>query len=189
MAGAPLTLDLPTDRARPAQPGSRGAYFTLSFPESFYQSMIDLNRDLGTTVFMLLTTTLAIVLSKWCREPDMVLGTVVACRTRREIENLIGCFMNFLPVRVSLPGMQTGLELLKQVKASILESHNHQECPFEKIVDAVRPARTFAKNPLYNVALLLQNVEEHMRGSDGGVTAQIDLYGRSKPAQTVAPWT
>ena len=167
LAGAPLTLDLPIDRARPAQPGFRGAYFTLSLPESFYQSMIDLNRDLGTTVFMLLTTTLAIVLSKWCREPDMVLGTVVACRTRREIENLIGCFMNFLPVRVSLPGIQTGLELLKQVKASIVESHNHQECPFEKIVDAVRPARTFAKNPLYNVALLLQNFPAGVLSAEG----------------------
>ena len=157
LAGASVSIDLPTDKPRPARPGFRGATYTITFPETFYESMIDLNRDLGTTVFMLLTASLGILLSQWCRQPDLVLGTVVACRTRREIENLIGCFMNFLPLRMALAGVQTGLDLLKQIQASVVEAHSHQDCPFEKIVDAIHPTRTFSKNPLYNVALLLQN--------------------------------
>jgi FkbH-like protein len=157
LAGAPVSVDLPTDRPRPPRPGFKGAHFTLTFPEPFYEAMIDFNRDIGTTVFMLLMASLGIVLSKWCRQPDMVLGTVVACRTRREIEHLIGCFMNFLPVRMKLTGVETGLDLLKQLQGTIVEGHSHQDCPFERIVDAIHPTRTFAKNPLYNVALLLQN--------------------------------
>ena len=167
LTNAPVSVELPTDHPRPARPGFRGAHFSLTFPEPFYETMIDFNRDLGTTVFMLLMASLGIVLSKWCRQPDMVLGTVVACRTRREIENLIGCFMNFLPVRLSFSGVKTGLELLKQIQANIVEAHSHQECPFEKIVDAVHPARTFSKNPLYNVALLLQNFPVGVLGGEG----------------------
>jgi FkbH-like protein len=165
--GAPPAVDLPTDRPRPVRPGFRGAHFTLMFPETFYESIIELNRDLGTTVFMLLMASLGLVLSKWCRQSDMVLGTVVACRTRREIEHLIGCFMNFLPLRISFSGAQTGLDLLKQIKASIVDAHSHQDCPFEKIVEAVHPTRAFTKNPLYNVALLLQNFPVGVLSGDG----------------------
>ena len=176
LEGAPVMVDLPTDRSRQGRPGFRGAHFTLTFPEPFYESMIDLNRDLGTTVFMLLMASLGIVLSKWCHQTDMVLGTVVACRTRREIENLIGCFMNFLPVRMTLGGVQTGLDLLKQLKATIVEGHSHQDCPFEKIVDAIHPTRTFSKNPLYNVALLLQNFPIGVLSGDGLRSSFLPVY-------------
>jgi len=176
LQAAPQMVDLPTDRPRPTRPNFRGAHFTLSFPEGFYEAMIDFNRDLGLTAFMLLMTSLGIVLSKWCRNPDMVLGTVVACRTRREIENLIGCFMNFLPIRLTLAGMQTGLDLLKQIKGTILEAHSHQDCPFEKIVEALHPARTFTKNPLYNVALLLQNFPVGVLNADGIQSSFIPMH-------------
>lgn len=176
LAGAPVSVELPSDKPRPARPGFRGAHLTVTFPEPFYESMIDLNRDLGTTVFMLLTASLGIVLSQWCRQPDMVLGTVVACRTRREIENLIGCFMNFLPVRITFAGIQNGLELLKQIQATVMEGHSHQDCPFEKIVDAIHPTRTFAKNPLYNVALLLQNFPIGVLSGDGLQSSFIPVH-------------
>ena len=157
LAAAPAAVDLPTDRPRPERPGFRGAQFTLTFHEPFYESIIELNHDIGTTVFMLLMASLGIVLSRWSGQRDMVLGTVVACRTRREIENLVGCFMNFLPVRMTFAGLQTGVDLLQHIKANIIEAHTRQDCPFEKVVDAIHPTRTFTKNPLYNVALLLQN--------------------------------
>jgi len=176
LAGAPVSVDLPTDKPRPARPGFRGTHYTLTFPEPFYESMIDMNRDLGTTVFMLLTASLGIVLSQWCRQPDMALGTVVACRTRREIEDLIGCFMNFLPVRITLAGVQTALDLLKQIQATVVEAHSHQDCPFEKIVDAIHPTRTFAKNPLYNVALLLQNFPIGVLSGDGLKSSFVPVY-------------
>jgi len=88
---------------------------------------------------------------------DLVIGTVVAGRTSREVENLIGCFMNFLPVRTRVAGNETGLSLLDQVKTTVLESYAHQECPFDKIVEVVNPDRKLNQNPLYNVGFLLQN--------------------------------
>lgn len=176
LAGAPTSSDLPTDHPRPARPRFGGAHFTLTFPETFYESMLDLNRDLGITAFMLLMTGLSIVLSKWTRQRDLVLGTVVACRTRREVENLIGCFMNFLPVRATLTGVATGLDLLKQIRATILETQSHQDCPFEKIVEAVHPARSLAKNPLYNVALLLQNFPTGVLNADNIRSSFMPVY-------------
>ncbi len=87
----------------------------------------------------------------------MVIGTVVAGRNQQEIENLIGCFMNFVPVRSKLRDAKIGREFLAQVKAAILEAQAHQDCPFEKIVEAINPERRLAQNPLYNVAFLMQN--------------------------------
>src|SRR5690349_6429657 len=103
-------------------------------------------------------TALTIVLAKWARQNDLVIGTVVAGRTRRELETLIGCFINFLPLRASISGNPTLLELLGEVRSTVLEAYAHQDCPFEKIVEAVHPARKAPQNsPLYNVAFLMQN--------------------------------
>ncbi len=87
-----------------------------------------LGRREGCTPFMTMTTALAIALHQWSRQPEFVLGTVIAGRNRREIEPLIGCFMNFLPLRVKLSAHDSGLEVLTQVKA-ILEAQEHQDCP------------------------------------------------------------
>src|SRR5204863_418221 len=76
---------------------------------------------------------------------------------RRELERLIGCFMNFLPIRLTFSGNESAQELLASVKATVLEAQAHQDCPFEKIVEAVNPERSLNGNPLYNVALLFQN--------------------------------
>jgi FkbH-like protein len=87
----------------------------------------------------------------------MVIGTVVAGRNRRELENIIGCFMNFLPLRIPIQDTETGREMLATVRSAAVEAQNHQDCPFEKIVEAINPDRKLNQNPLYNVALLFQN--------------------------------
>ena len=106
---------------------------------------------------MVLMSALAITLHKWTGQTDMILGTVVAGRNRREIEGLIGCFMNFLPLRVKIAESETGLDALRAVKAELIESQTHQDCPFEKIVESVKVERRPGRNPLYNVALLHQD--------------------------------
>ncbi len=92
---------------------------------------------------------------------------VVAGRTRQEIENLIGCFMNFMPVRSKVADAVAGREFLRQVKAAILEAQAHQDCPFEKIVEILNPERRLAQNPLYNVAFLMQNFPATTLESEG----------------------
>ena len=109
---------------------------------------------------MVLMAALAITFEKWTRPTDMVIGTVVAGRTRREVENVIGCFMNFLPIRTQISSEDSGQALIAKVRSTVLEAQGHQDCPFEKIVEAVNPERRLNQNPLYNVALLLQNFPE-----------------------------
>ncbi len=84
----------------------------------------------------------------------MVLGTVVAGRNRREIESLIGCFMNFLPLRFKINSTESNVEVLRAVKVEVIDGQAHQDCPFEKIVESLSLQRSVSCNPLYNVALL-----------------------------------
>src|SRR5688500_9813436 len=114
----------------------------------------------------MLAAALALTLNRWTGQTDLVLGTVAAGRTRREIENLLGCFMNFLPLRVQVSPDSTGSQLLASLKGTLLDAYAHQDCPFEKIVEAINPARGIHRNPLYNVALLLQNFPAGVLGSD-----------------------
>ena len=157
LEGAPSSIDLPLDHVRPSKPSSKGGADTLVLPCSFADSMRTFSHVNGTTSFMLLLTALAILLNKWTSQSDLVLGTVVAGRTRKEIENLVGCFMNLLPLRARFADVATGSDLLRQVRSTVLEAYAHQDCPFEKVVAALNPTRQLAGNPLYNVALLLQN--------------------------------
>jgi FkbH-like protein len=157
LAGAPLELELPTDPISPEKPAAHAARLAMDLPEHLRQEIAKLGQSEGVTSFMVLMTALAITLHKWTGQTDMVLGTVVAGRNRREIEGLIGCFMNFLPLRVKITEAETGLDALRAVKAEVIESQTHQDCPFERIVESVEVERRPGRNPLYNVALLHQN--------------------------------
>ncbi|HEV7924065.1 MAG TPA: amino acid adenylation domain-containing protein, partial [Verrucomicrobiae bacterium] len=166
LAGAPTSLALPADHPAGPDYGYRAGQQKVVLPESLMQSVLALSRREGSTPFMTMMTALVIALHQWSRQPEIVVGTVIAGRNRREIEPLIGCFMNFLPLRVKLAANDSGLEVLTQVKATILEAQAHQDCPFEKIVEAVNPERKENENPLYNVAFLLQNYPHNLLGSD-----------------------
>ncbi len=156
LAGAPPELKLPADRSGNGA-DSRGAHQTLLLQKTLSTALREFNRDHNCTSFMALLSALSILLYKWTRENDLVVGTVFAGRTRREMENLIGCFMNSLPIRIRLRGIESGAELLKNVKIAVLESQANADCPFEKMVQAIKPERRGLQNPIYNVGLLLQN--------------------------------
>ena len=156
---APASLQLPVDETRQDIPSIlRGATRAVTLPAELTAQMQALSRTHAATPFMTLLSGILILLHRWTRQTDLVIGTVVAGRTARETENLIGCFMNFVPIRTRLTGpAESGLELLEQVKTNVLESYAHQDCPFDKIVEAINPDRRLNQNPLYNVGLLLQN--------------------------------
>jgi amino acid adenylation domain-containing protein/FkbH-like protein len=155
--GAPRAIALPTDKSLSDTSNAKAGHLSLQIPAELTQSILQFGRHDGATPFMVLMTALAITLRKWTDQRDMVIGTVVAGRNRRELENVIGCFMNFLPLRISINGTETGREILAAVRATAMEAQNHQDCPFEKIVEAMNPDRKLNQNPLYNVALLFQN--------------------------------
>jgi amino acid adenylation domain-containing protein/FkbH-like protein len=175
LAGAPLEVDLPADPIEKSQFFAKAARRTIELPDDIRSEVLKLGQGEGGTTFMVLMAALAITLHKWTGQTDMVLGTVVAGRNRKEIEHLVGCFMNFLPLRVKVSGSETGLEVLRAVKAEAIEGQTHQDCPFKKIVESLKIERRPGRNPLYNVALLFQNIPSLPQLGSGLECSPIDI--------------
>jgi amino acid adenylation domain-containing protein len=157
LAGAPELLELPTDHARPARQDFAGAALEVELDEELTAGLKALGRRQGTTLFMTLLAGWAAVLGRLSGQDDVVVGTPTANRGRREIEGLIGFFVNTLAVRVDLSGSPSVAELLGRVKERALGAQQHQDIPFEQVVERVRPARSMAHSPLFQVLFAWQN--------------------------------
>ncbi|HEX6904707.1 MAG TPA: amino acid adenylation domain-containing protein [Thermoanaerobaculia bacterium] len=155
LAGAP-TLDLPTDRPRPAR-GSRGVVAPLAVPAETARGLAALARREGATLFMLLLAAYQSLLGRHAAQEDVVVGSPIANRNRREIEPLIGFFVNSLVLRGDLAGDPPFREWLAQVRRTALEAYSHQDVPFERLVEELKPDRQAGRNPLFQALFALQN--------------------------------
>jgi amino acid adenylation domain-containing protein len=159
LQGAPAFLELPTDHARPAQQDYRGGIEELVLEHELTAGLKDLSWRQGTTLYMTLLAGWAALLARLSGQTEVVLGTSVANRGRAETEGLIGFFANTLALRVNVNGVSVR-ELLKRVKEVSLGGQQNQNVPFERVVDIVRPERSLAHNPLFQVSLAWQNAPE-----------------------------
>ncbi|NMO13600.1 amino acid adenylation domain-containing protein [Pyxidicoccus fallax] len=150
-------LELPADKPRPAVPTRRGARQTRLLPPRLLHSLQALARQEGRTLFSLLLAAYQLLLSRYCGQDDVVVGTPVAGRNRAELEGLVGLFVNTLALRVDLTGDPTFLELMGRVHDSALGAFAHQDLPFEKLVEALQPERRLDISPLFQVTFTLQN--------------------------------
>ncbi len=157
LAGAPRLLRVPTDRVRPAQQDFRGAHLGLELDEELAAGLKALGRRHGTTPFMTLLAGWAATLSRLSGQEDVVVGTPMANRRRREIRGLIGFFINTVAMRVELSGAPTTAELLGRVRSRAAEAQRHQDIPFEQVVELVQPARSTAHAPVFQVLFTWQN--------------------------------
>ncbi len=177
LAGIPLTLELPLDRARPAHKTFNGAAVRFTLSQELSKEVAHLSRREGATLFMTLLAAYYVLLYRYTSQEDIVVGTPIANRNRREIEELIGFFINNLVMRVKLSGDSTFLEVLKKVREASLDAYSHQDVPFEKLVEELQPERSLSHSPLFQVVFHLQNVltdELKLRGlSIGMVDAPI----------------
>ncbi|QWP77562.1 amino acid adenylation domain-containing protein [Lysobacter sp. K5869] len=161
LAGAPALLELPTDRPRPAQQSFVGDAVPVELDPALTAALRKLAQRHGTTLFMTVLAAWTAVLARLSGQDDIVVGTAVANRTRPEIEPLIGFFVNTQAIRVRIgAGAESAAELLAQVKARVLEAQDHQDLPFEQVVEIVNPARNFAHAPIFQVMLAWQNLDE-----------------------------
>ncbi|MFP2902325.1 amino acid adenylation domain-containing protein, partial [Corallococcus sp. 4LFB] len=160
LAGAPPVLELPTDRPRPAVRGNAGAVHTFVLPSFLAQRLKALARDEGASLYMVLLAGWQALLSRYSGQTDISVGSPIAGRTRAELEGLIGFFVNTLVLRAQVDGEATFRELLKQVRGTVLEAYEHQEVPFEKLVEALHPERSLSHTPLFQTMLALQNTPE-----------------------------
>src|SRR6185295_13323017 len=158
LAGAPEVLALPTDRSRPAVRSLRGANRSRLLPPDLRAGLKDLSRRCGATLFMTVLAAFKVLLSRYSGQLDILVGTDIAGRNRRELEGLIGFFVNHPVLRTDLSGNPTFVELLDRVRRVTLEAYAHQDLPFEKLVEELQPERDLSRAPLFQILFVLQNV-------------------------------
>ncbi|RKG66141.1 non-ribosomal peptide synthetase, partial [Corallococcus exercitus] len=157
LAGAPAALELPTDHPRPPVQSRRGAMVEVRIPAQISDALKALAQREGATPFMTLLAAFQVLLSRYSAQDDVSVGSPIAGRTQAETEGLIGFFINTLVLRAHLNPRATFRELLAQVRGTTLAAYDHQHLPFEKLVEAVQPARDLSRSPLFQAMFVLQN--------------------------------
>jgi amino acid adenylation domain-containing protein len=155
--GAPTILNLPTDKPRPAVQSFRGAYEEFEMSRELLDRLKHLSRSEGVTLFMTCLAAYQLQLARFSGQSDLLIGTDVANRNRVETESLIGFFTNLVPLRARVSDDLDFVSLLHQVRETTLEAYAHQDLPFEKLVEALRPERDPGRNPMVQVLLVMQN--------------------------------
>jgi amino acid adenylation domain-containing protein len=158
LAGIPARLDLPTDRPRPPVQSSNGSTYTFRLTGEQQKGLNALARGEGATLYMVLLAAYQTLLSRYSGQGDVTVGSVVASRTRPELEPLIGFFVNTLVFRTRFDGQPTFRDVIARAREAALGAYAHQDVPFEMLVDAVQPRREMSHTPLFQAALSLQNL-------------------------------
>ena len=151
------TLQLPTDHAPPSVQTYWGSSQTFDLSAQLPEAIRALGRREGVTLFMTLLAAFQVLLSRYCGQTDISVGSPIAGRTRKETEGLIGFFANTLVLRADLSNNPTFKELLRQVRETTLEAYSHQDVPFEKLVEELHPERNLSRSPLFQVMFVFDN--------------------------------
>jgi non-ribosomal peptide synthetase component F len=154
LGGAPAVLELPADHPRPALQSHRGASEPFELSGELLHKLEALGRAEGATLFMVLLGVLQVLLSKYSGSEDVVVGSPITGRTRHEVDGLIGFFTNTLVLRTDLSGDPGFREVLRRVREVALGAYDHQDIPFERLVEAVQPERSLGHSPLFQVMLI-----------------------------------
>src|SRR5437870_7529766 len=141
LAGAPATLDLPTDRPRPAVQSFNGAKISISLPAPLIAEVKSYARDQGATMYMTLLAAFQGLLARYSNQDDVVIGSPIANRNRAEVEEMIGFFANTLVLRTKLAPDATFNSVVGHVKETTLGAYENQDLPFEKLVEELQPER------------------------------------------------
>ncbi|HEY5705829.1 MAG TPA: amino acid adenylation domain-containing protein [Terrimicrobiaceae bacterium] len=159
-----VELNLPTDRPAPASPSGQGATHLFDLPADLSDALKALSRREGVTLFMTLLTVFKALLHRYSRQSDIVVGTAVSDRCIVETQALVGCFANTLVLRTMFDGNPTFRQMLRRVHDTAIDAFDHQDMPFEVLVEHLRPERLQLRNPLFQVSFLL-----HQHADDQGL--------------------
>ncbi|HEX7840787.1 MAG TPA: amino acid adenylation domain-containing protein [Kofleriaceae bacterium] len=186
LRGMPSALELPTDRPRRNNQSFAGATQFFTLPRPLAAALQSLASSEGVTTFMLLLAAFDVLLQRYTGQTDVVVGTPIANRTRAELEGIVGCFVNALVLRTEVtPGMAFRA-LLRQVRDATLDAYAHQDVPFEKLVEVMRPDRSQGRNPLFQVFFALQNMPTFETGDVGLDPSSEPVPGTAKFELSVA---
>ena len=175
LAGLPPVLSLPADRPRPPVMSYRGSVESFEIDRGLARALAALGRRHEATLFMTLLSAYAVLLSRYSGQQDVAIGSPIANRHRRATESLIGFFVNALVLRADLSGNSTFEDLLRRMRAVCLEAYDHQDLPFEHLVEALQPERDLSHSPLFQAMLMLQNAPAEALELPGLVVESVPL--------------
>ncbi|WP_460732403.1 amino acid adenylation domain-containing protein, partial [Lysobacter tyrosinilyticus] len=170
LSDTPALVALPTDRPRPAVQDYRGALLPIEFDSTLTAALKALSQRHGATLYMTLLAAWSAVVARLAGQDEVVIGTPVANRVSVEVEPLIGFFVNTLALRLDFGDRPTVTQLLAQVRERALQAQSHQDVPFEQVVEALRPERTLAYTPIFQLAFAWQNAPQTAFALDGITT-------------------
>src|SRR5215207_7777552 len=183
LAGMPERLVLPTDRPYPPVADYRGAGVAVDWPAELQQRVVRVARAHNATSFMVMQAALKVLLAKLSASPEVAVGFPIAGRRDPALDELVGFFVNTLVLRVEVAGDPRAAEVLAQVRGRALAAYEHQDVPFEVLVDRLNPTRSLTHHPLVQVMLAWQNLP----GQDNDAAAGLalgDLRVTPLPADT-----
>ncbi|WP_244238661.1 non-ribosomal peptide synthetase, partial [Corallococcus terminator] len=175
LAGAPHVLDLPTDKPRPTQRSPRGALLPLHLPRVLSERLGALARQEGATSFMALLSVWQLLLSRYSRQQDLLVGSPIAGRNQGELEGLVGFFINTLVLRARIHPDASFRSLLTQVRDTTFAAYEHQDLPFEKLVEELQVQRDLGRTPLVQVIFALQNAPAGTLQAPGLTLRMLDV--------------
>ncbi|MBN4049409.1 AMP-binding protein, partial [bacterium AH-315-N14] len=152
-------LNLPTDYQRPSVQSFEGDRVNFELHSEITEKLRKIARETGSTMYMVLLSAFNILLSKYSGQEDIVVGSPIAGRPHADLENIMGMFVNTLAMRNSPSGEKTYREFLREVKENALGAYENQDYQFEELVDNLKVARDFSRNPVFDVMFVLQNTE------------------------------
>ncbi len=170
-------LDLPTDHPRPAVQSHEGAILNFSIGEQESDKLRDLAKQHGATLYMVLLAVYKTLLHKYSGQTDLIVGTPVAGRTHADTESLIGMFVNTLAIRSYPAGEKTFITYLNEIKEHLLGAYEHQDVPFEGLVEQLPLERDSSRHPLFDVMFVMQNFAQRLDPSRIQIEAfQLSAY-------------
>jgi amino acid adenylation domain-containing protein len=164
LGGAPHFLDLPADRPRPAVQSYRGAIAHFAVPADTAAGLHELATQSGCTPYMVLLAAFAILLGRYARQGDLVIGSPMTMRAAKEVEGLIGLFVNTLPLRADLTGCPSVRSVLGRMRQTVIDAQANAELPFERLIEALNPPRSLDRHPIFQTLFSLQAGSETRSG-------------------------